>query len=87
MTTFLLALRNHAMSERNAIASGQVRAIADQIQAAIDALAKSPTHDNLIALNCLWSRAYRYVTQGTTTEPPASGGAGLKVAAVLAEAA
>lgn len=87
MTTFLLALRNHAMKERNAIASGQVRAIADQIQVAIDALAKSPTHENMTTLNCLWSRAYHYVTQGTSGPGPTSGGVGLKVGALFAEAA
>lgn len=72
--TFLLELRNAAMKETDVLARKLLRDSADEIEAAIAALAAEPTMDSAKHFNCVWARAWRRLVQSEETSPPRGGG-------------
>jgi hypothetical protein len=86
--SLLFHLREAARVESNELTKWKLKDVADNLDTAITTFAADPTTDNMIAVNGLWSRAYRMLgPDGVTGGKPGGNGAGLTEGALLQQVA
>jgi hypothetical protein len=82
--TFLFELREAARHQVKPEKAALLRAAADTLAAAIEALHKEPTVGNMSAVNCAWARAGRVYKDTIMPEPPVGNGGAMPVPERLA---